>query len=257
MQRRRKHDIESYVGKIPIRYMIFDMLSLDSRSLLQEPLKKRKEMIKKNFKPGPQIEPVEGLLTSELAEEEEFFNNAVEHGAEGIMIKDAASPYKAGARGWQWIKFKKDYQEGLADSFDLVVVGALHGSGRRGGTYGSLLAASYDPETGKYYSFTKVGAGLTDENLAGLYKKLNKYKIKNKHRLLEIGMEADVWFEPVVVLEVAGAEITVSPVHTVAKDKIKKGGLALRFPRFLRWRDDKKPTQATNVKEIYEIYKKT
>ena len=143
-----------------------------------------------------------------------------------------------------------------------MVVGGLYGAGRRAKTYGSLLVAAYDPKTNKYYSFAKVGTGFTDENLSRLMKMFNKYKLKEKHKSVETGIKSDVWFEPKVVMEISGAEITVSPVHMVAKDKVQKslpagrqGGLALRFPKFLRWRTDKSAENATTVKEIYELYK--
>lgn len=171
------------------------------------------------------------------------------------MIKGANTIYQAGSRGWRWVKYKKDYQTELSDTFDLVVIGGIHGTGRRGGTYGSLLVASFDPKTNKYYSFTKVGTGFTDEVLESLPKMLDKYKLKEKHRLVETEMEVDVWFEPVILMEIMGAEITISPIHKVAENKLKKGGLALRFPRFLSWRKDKKSEQATTPEEVYQIYK--
>jgi DNA ligase 1 len=100
-----------------------------------------------------------------------------------------------------------------------------------------------------------VGAGFSDQVLRSLPKTLKPYVIREKHRLVETGMRADVWFEPVKVVEIAGAELTVSPVHTVAHHLLKRGGLALRFPRFIRFRDDKTAEQATSVREIYDIYR--
>lgn len=257
MTRRRKHNIEEYVKKVPTKYFIFDILEYNKKSLLDTPLIKRKEIIKKYLAKNPYALGAEYIITSDLAEVENFFIETVEQKMEGIMVKDAASGYEAGTRGWRWIKFKRDYRSELTDTFDLVIVGAVYGAGKRAGTYGSLLAAAYDPNKNKYFSFTKIGAGFTDKDLAEIPKILNKYKINNKHKLVETNMEQDVWFEPAVVLEISGADITISPVHTVAKDKIKKGGLALRFPRFIRWRKDKKPEQVTTVKEIYDIYKST
>ena len=171
------------------------------------------------------------------------------------MIKVASGPYQAGKRGWLWIKFKREYQKQLADTFDLVVVGALHGKGYRAGSYGSLLLASFDPATNKYYTLTKVGAGFSDKMLRSLPELLKPYIIGDKHRLVDTRMAADVWFEPVKVVEVSGAELTVSPVHTVAHSLLKRGGLALRFPRFVRFRDDKAAEQATSVREIYDMYR--
>ena len=117
-----------------------------------------------------------------------------------------------------------------------------------------LLLASFDPATNKYYTLTKVGAGFSDQLLRSLPRVLKPYVIREKHRLVETGMTADVWFEPVKVVEIAGAELTVSPVHTVPRRLLKRGGLALRFPRFVRFRDGKAAEQATSVGETYDIY---
>ncbi len=261
MSRRRKHNIEEYAKKIPIRYFLFDLLYLDGENYLEKPLEERKSALERSFDRRKTIAFAKYIVTDDLSEIESYFSDSIKKGNEGVMLKDFSGIYQAGTRGWLWIKFKKEYEKELADTFDLVVVGALYGAGRRAKTYGSLLAASYNPETNKYYSFTKVGTGLTDENLAKLPKILDKYKLEKKHKLVETHMDVDVWFEPKVVMEISGAEITVSPVHTVAEGKIKKslpagrqGGLALRFPKFLRWRE-KTPEDTTSVKEIYELYK--
>ena len=254
MRRRRKYEVHLFAKEIPVKFFVFDILLWEGESLLEKPLKERLELLKEKVPEVGVIQNPIRLTTEDLGELEEFFRKAVEEGAEGLMLKNLEGIYRAGARGWLWIKYKKDYTEELSDTFDLVVVGALWGRGKRAGTYGSLLLASFDPETNKFYSFTKVGAGFTDEDLANLRKILDPYRIDQKHHLVETEMEMEVWFEPVKVMEVRGAEITISPVHTVAKDKIKEGGLALRFPRFVRWREDKDPQQTTTPQEIYQIY---
>lgn len=262
MSRRRKYGIEEYVKKIPVRYFLFDLLYLDAKNFLRKPLEERKTVLKRYFNKTKSIDFAEYIITDDLSVIKERFNDSIKRGNEGIMIKDYSGIYQAGTRGWLWIKFKKEYKEELADTFDLVVVGGLYGAGRRAKTYGSFLVAAYEPKTGKYYSFTKVGSGFTDEDLAQLPKMFDKYKLEKKHKSVETGMKADVWFEPKIVMEISGAEITTSPIHTVARDKIKKvlsagrqGGLALRFPIFLRWRKDKSAEEVTTVKEIYELYK--
>jgi DNA ligase-1 len=256
LPRRRKHKVEDFVRKVPVTYFLFDLLYLNGRSLLQEPLAKRKEILAGIVKQQDRVVLAKYIETQDPDEAESFFAEAVERGAEGVIIKDSQGVYGAGTRGWHWIKYKKDYKEGLADTFDVVVVGGLHGKGRRAGTYGSLLVAAFDPETNKYYSFTKVGSGFSDEELKRLPKRLLPYKRRDRHPLVETSIVADVWFDPALVLEVTGAQLTVSPVHAVAKDRVQKGGLALRFPRFLRWRPDKSPEQATTVEEIYELYRR-
>lgn len=254
MSRRRKHNIEEYAKKIPVRYFLFDLLYLNGENYLKKSLRERRAALERFFQKTGSIDFGKCAVTDDLSEIEYYFNESVKRGSEGIMIKDWTGIYRAGSRGWLWIKFKKDYREELTDTFDLAAVGALYGAGRRAGTYGSILLAAYEPKTNKYYSFTKVGSGFTDEDLAELPKIFEKYKIKEKHKLVETNMKADVWFEPKIAMEISGAEITISPVHTVAKEKIKQGGLALRFPRFLRIREDKSAENATTTKEIYDIY---
>lgn len=257
MQRRRKHDIKAYVKKVPIAFFVFDLLLLKKRSLLEESLSERRRLLENCIKPSRIIRLSRYTVSSDIAGVEHYFRTALAYGAEGVVVKAADGPYQAGKRGWLWIKFKREYRRELADTFDLVVVGALRGKGYRAGSYGSLLLASFDPATNKYYTLTKVGAGFSDQALRDLPRLLRPYRIAAKHRLVETAMKADVWFEPVKVIEVAGAELTLSPVHTVARRRLRRGGLALRFPRFIRFRDDKAAEQATSVEEIYDMYRST
>jgi DNA ligase 1 len=255
MQRRRKREVDSYVQKVPIALFVFDLLLVKNRNLLGEPLSVRRSLLENYIKPSRLICLSKYTLSASIARIERCFREALTSGAEGVVIKAATGPYQAGKRGWLWIKFKREYQKQLADTFDLVVVGALHGKGHRTGSYGSLLLASFDPATNKYYTLTRVGAGFSDQLLWSLPNLLKPYVIREKHRLVETKVRADVWFEPVKVVEIAGAELTVSPVHTVADHLLKRGGLSLRFPRFVRFRDDKTAEQATSVREIYNIYR--
>lgn len=255
MQRRRKRDIGAYVKKITIALFVFDLLLFKNRNLLDEPLSVRRSLLENTFKGSSLLHLSQYTVGDDIIAVERQFHEALAYGAEGVVIKAANGPYRAGKRGWLWIKFKREYQKQLADTFDLVIVGALRGKGRRAGTYGSLLLAAFDPATNKYYSLTKVGAGFTDTILSELPGLLKPFVIPQKHRLVETGMRADIWFEPVKVVEVTGAELTVSPVHKVAHDLVKRGGLALRFPRFIRFRDDKAAEQATSVSEIHDMYR--
>jgi len=194
-----------------------------------------------------------------VEELEKFFLKAIENGCEGLVCKSVAedSVYQAGTRGWLWIKYKRDYKSEMADTVDLVVVGAFHGRGKRAGTYGALLLAAYNPEKDVFKTVTKCGTGFTDEDLKNLPKMLQKHKITHKHPRVQSIIEADVWFEPVVVIEILGAEITLSPVHVCAMDVIRKGsGLAIRFPRFTgNYRLDKSAEDATTVREIIKMYR--
>ncbi len=244
MQRRRKYDVEAYVKKIPVALFCFDLLFVNGKSVIHEPYKKRYALMQKYVKQTSRINFAIRKICTDSDCIEDLFNRTVEHGGEGIVIKDLDGPYQAGVRGWHWIKWKPDYVKGLRDTFDLVVVGAYFGKGRRAGTYGALLCAVYNDKTDRFETFCKLGSGFNDKELAGLLKKFKK--ILHKPARLEIAktMTPDAWFDPRIVLEVTGAEITKSPNHT--------SGYALRFPRFLRWRE-KTPEEATTKKEILKM----
>jgi len=256
MRRKRRHDVARYQREVPVRFFAFDLLLLDGKSLLSTPLAERRMLLTNRLTPDDSVRIATFIRTRDVNQVETYFHEAIEQGAEGLVIKAADSPYQAGHRGWHWIKFKKEYETELADTFDVVIVGALRGKGMRAGSFGSVLVAAFDPKTNRYYSFTKVGAGFDQRMLKRLPRLLEPYVIPVRHRLVETGMKMDVWFEPVKVIEITGADLTVSPVHTVARDRLEKGGIALRFPRFLRVREDKAPEQATTVREIWQMYLK-
>jgi DNA ligase-1 len=206
------------------------------------------------------VKIAKSLTTSDPKELEKFFLEAIEDGCEGLVCKSIAedSVYQAGARGWLWIKYKRDYKSEMTDTVDLVVVGAFYGRGRRAGTYGALLLAAYNQDKDTFETVTKCGTGFTDEDLAKLPKMMEKYKISHKHPRVQSIIDADIWFEPKAVLEILGAEITLSPIHVCAIDVIRKGsGLAIRFPRFTgNYRIDKAAEDATTTNEIVEMYQK-
>jgi DNA ligase-1 len=146
----------------------------------------------------------------------------------------------------------------MTDTVDLVVVGAFAGRGRRGGGYGALLLAAYDPDGDRFRTVTKCGSGFSDEDLAQLPHRLWASITSSRPARVESKLVPDVWCEPQLVLEVIGAEITLSPIHTCALDVVRPGaGLAIRFPRFTgRYRDDKAPADATTEREILEMYQR-
>jgi len=189
-------------------------------------------------------------------EVEDVLENAINAGCEGLMLKQLDASYRAGARGSNWLKLKREYRNELGDSLDLVVIGAFFGRGRRTGRYGALLLATYDDKTDTFPSICKVGTGFTDENLDQFYQILaDKITLKKDPRI-NSGLEADIWFEPEVVIEIVASEITLSPIHKTATDMIRKGsGLALRFPKFTgKIRFEKAPENATTDKEIISLH---
>jgi len=260
MHRRRKFGIEKAIEEYPVSLFMFEALFLDGKDLTLEAFPTRRKALEKAIRVSDRVNLVNGRITANAEELEKFFLEAIQDGCEGLVCKSISkdSIYQAGARGWLWIKYKRDYKSEMTDTVDLVVVGAFHGRGKRAGAYGALLLAVYDPDSDMFETVTKCGTGFTDEDLAKLPKMLEKHVIPHKHSRVDSLLKADVWFEPVIVLEVLGAEITLSPIHTCAMDSVRKGsGLAVRFPRFTgNYRVDKAAEDATTAAEIVEMYRK-
>jgi len=259
MHRRRKYGIKEAMEEYPISLFMFDALYVDGKDLTLEPYPIRRRNLEKIIEQGDRVRVAESIVTDNLDELERFFEKAVESGCEGLVCKSVTKDavYQAGARGWLWIKYKRDYKSEMTDTVDLVVVGAFHGRGKRAGTYGALLLAAYNPKIDMFETVTKCGTGFTDEDLKKLPKIMEKHQIPHRHPRVNSTLNADIWFEPKVVIETLGAEITLSPIHVCAMNAIRKGsGLAIRFPRFTgNYRLDKSAEDATSVKEIIDMYK--
>ncbi|WP_400150352.1 ATP-dependent DNA ligase [Candidatus Methanarcanum hacksteinii] len=256
--RRRKHGMDDAVKEVPVRIFMFDMLYVDGKDMTTTPYLQRRSALTEWFDISDNVQMSTMRIVHSEDEGEEFFEEAITARCEGVMAKSISddSIYRAGSRGFLWIKYKKDYQENLTDSFDLSVVGAFYGMGKRAGKYGALLMASYDPEIERFGTVCKLGTGFDDAFLDGMPALLDGYKTSKRPSSLDAKMIPDVWFEPHVVLEVVAAEITVSPNHTAGMGMIKDdSGLGIRFPRFTgRVRDDKDAEQCTTVQEIMEMY---
>jgi DNA ligase-1 len=259
MHRRRKYAIEEAMKEYPVALFLFDILYIDGSDLTLQPYLVRRRRLEEVIKRDKRVRIAHSITTSNPEELERFFEKAIETGCEGLVCKSVAKDavYQAGTRGWLWIKYKRDYKSDLTDSVDLVVVGAFHGRGKRAGTYGALLLAAYAPEQDIFQTVTKCGTGFTDEDLRELPKKMKAHHIPLKHPRVHSKLEADVWFRPEVVIEVRGAEITLSPVHLCAVDVIRAGsGLAIRFPRFTgNYRLDKAAEDATSAEQIVGMYR--
>lgn len=257
MHRRRKYDIEEKAEKFPANIYLFDILLAEGKDLMTKSLIMRREILKNSIIETDGFKMSHSIISDNIIAIEKFFESAIENGCEGLILKDLEGTYQAGARGWSWIKLKRTYQSKMIEPIDVVIVGAFMGRGRRSGTYGALLVAVYDQEKDLFPTISKVGSGFTDEELYDLPKILKDYKLEKRHPRVESLMEADVWFEPKIVLETIGDELTLSPIHLCAFDKIRKdAGIAIRFPRFTHnWRYDKSPEDATTVSEIMDIYK--
>lgn len=259
MHRRRKYGVEEAMEQYPVSLFMFDALYVDGRDLTLKAYPSRRTQLENVIKENDRVKPARQIKTNNLKELENFFEEAIEDGCEGLICKSVGtdSVYQAGARGWMWIKYKRDYKSEMTDTVDLAVVGAFYGRGKRAGTYGALLLATYNHESDTFETVTKLGTGFTDEDLKKLPELLRNHIVPRKHSRVESSLTADVWFEPKVVLEVLGAEITLSPIHVCAVDSIRKGsGLAIRFPRFTgKYRTDKKAEDATSSTEVVEMYR--
>jgi len=257
-RRGRKYDLDETMERIPVVVFLFDVMMLNGKSLLDFPYTERRMNLVSNINEGERVRIAKSKIVTDVESAELFFNEALEAGCEGIVAKsvESKSVYKAGAREFLWIKYKREYQLEMEDTVDLVVVGAFAGQGKRSGGYGALLMAAYSKEDDKFKTICKLGSGFSDEQLENLPRMLRDYLIPAKDRRVESSIEADFWFTPSLVLEVKGAEITLSPMHTCCKDVVRKdAGLAIRFPRFTgRWRKDKEPEEATTEQEILEMY---
>jgi DNA ligase-1 len=260
MHRRRKYGVEEAMENYPVIMNFFDVLYVDGKSKMELEYVERRKLLKKIIEgvKDSKVRLIEQIVATKPERIERFMAAAIENGCEGVMIKQLSSTYRAGAREYLWVKLKREYRNELADTLDLVIVGALHGRGRRAGKYGALLLAAYDQKADMFQSVTKVGTGFTDVHLEQFYKELEKHIINQRHARVETGMEMDVWFEPKIVIEVIASEITLSPSHTAALNILRPGyGLALRFPKFTgKIRDDKTPEDATAIDEIVAMYKR-
>lgn len=251
ISRKRKYDIVEMAAKLPLKMFLFDILALNGESLLHEPNEKRIASLKKIYKSGPIIE----LITREMADSENdietFYQKAIKDGTEGIIAKKLDGPYQAGGRDFNWIKYKASYSKSaLADTIDAVVMGYDAGQGKRTQFgIGDFLVGVYDKDSDSYKTIAKIGTGLTDEEWRRMKKSVDEIQIKSQPENYQVNkvMQVDVWAKPKIVVEIHSDEITKSPMHT--------SGLALRFPRLMSWRE-KKPEDATTIKELENMFKK-
>jgi DNA ligase-1 len=259
MFRRRKYGISEAVRDVPVGLFCFELLYADGQDLTRLPYPERRARLAEAITVAPRLRLTTAAEVATPAELDAAFEQAVTDGCEGLMCKSLspAAGYQAGARGWLWIKLKRDYRTELSDTVDLVIVGAFAGRGRRRGVYGALLLAAYDAAADVYRTVTKCGTGFSDAELAALPERLAPLARAERPARVDARQEPDVWFEPGLVLEILSAELTLSPTYSAGWGQIKDdAGLAMRFPRFTgRWRDDKAAQDATTTEELVGLYR--
>ncbi|QQG44502.1 MAG: ATP-dependent DNA ligase [Candidatus Roizmanbacteria bacterium] len=273
VQRKRKYDIEEKIKEIPLKFFSFELLYLDGESYINVPFHQRREKLEKAVDGKKDVYKDTVLIASNTVTDdakkiELLFDEMVTKGLEGIVAKKLDGVYQAGARGWNWIKFKRSYSSKIEDTIDCLVMGYDYGRGKRAKFgIGAFLAGVYDEKEDKYVTVAKIGTGLTDEEWKDLKKKCDRFISSSKPALYEVdkAMAPDIWVKPFLVTEIKADEITRSPVHTAGRlmksskngkgQEVEKAGLALRFPRLVRFRDDKRPEDTTTLKELEEMYK--
>lgn len=255
-KRRRKYKIEETAKALPLVCFAFDILYLDGEDITGKPETERRKLLEKIVAHGNQtIRIAEQRVISTAKEIQEFFSEAISDGLEGLMIKKLDAPYKAGGRGFHWIKFKRASSGDLADTVDCVLLGIYSGKGKRTEFgVGGLLVGIYNNKDDVFETISRVGTGLTDEEFRKVHEIGKKLRLEHKPARVRSKIEPSYWVEPKEVLEIYADEITKSPIHTAGEeDGI---GYALRFPRLVKFREaDKRPEDSTTVNEIKKLYK--
>lgn len=255
VQRKRKYDIEAKAKEIPLKLFTFELLYCNGINYIHKPFTERRGELEKIVKTSGQaafdsIVLAPHQLMNEGKTIEEQFEKAIGEGLEGIIAKKLDGVYQPGARAWNWIKFKRSYSSKINDTIDCVVMGYDAGKGKRTDFgIGAFLVGLYDDRMGQYKTVAKIGTGLTDEEWKQLKSKIQnlRSKIIPKNYLVDKQMLCDEWVSPQVVVEIRSDEITKSPIHSA--------GYAFRFPRLERFRDDKKPEDATTLRELIQMVK--
>lgn len=268
VQRKRKYGIEEMAKKIPLTVFVFDVLYLNGKSLLALSFAERRNILEKIIKEQNKvIRLARQIVTDDPKIVENELKKAIIANLEGLVIKDLKQAYQAGSRGFHWVKLKPSSAaveklraglqietKGLPDTIDCVIMGAWRGRGKRAkfGVGGFLLGVR---EGEKYYTISRLGTGLSDEQFQEAADRISKLQTKNKPKQYVVieEEEPDIWIAPSLVVEILADEITLSPRHTAGR--IKDHGYSLRFPRLVRFRDDKNPEDITTVKEIEKMYK--
>lgn len=259
---RKRKDVKEEDIKVRVAVYAFDCLYLNGKSLLQNSLESRRKQLKEAFiETEDEFYFAKHMDSNNIEDIQTFLDVSITSNCEGLMVKSYSSKeatYEPSRRSRNWLKVKKDYLNGVGDSMDLVVVGAYYGRGKRTSVYGAFLLACYDSETEEYQTICKIGTGFSDENLQLFYDTLKDHVIIEPKRFYCLGEnppKPDIWFDPVQVWEVKCADLSLSPTYMAAIGKVDESkGISLRFPRFIRVRDDKQPEDATSSEQVSEFY---
>ncbi|MEO6509061.1 MAG: ATP-dependent DNA ligase, partial [Patescibacteria group bacterium] len=272
VQRKRKYDIAEKAKEIPLKLFVFELLYVDGENLLQVPFSERRKKLEKAVKPAATAAKDTILLAPDTTTDDPktldiLFEDALTEGLEGMIVKKLDGIYQPGARGFNWIKFKKSYGSNVNDTIDCLVMGYDFGKGKRADFgIGAFLVGVYDEKRDLFVTVAKIGTGLSDDEWRELQKRCQKFKTDSKPALYEVDkmMGVDIWVKPEIVVEIRADIITRSSVHTAGRVMkpsksgsafdVETPGYALRFPRLEKFRD-KKPEDSTTVKEMETLFR--
>jgi DNA ligase-1 len=254
-KRRRKYGITEMAEKLPLRAFIFDVLFLDGKDLTGRIYEDRQRLVENTLQKNDILFPTPQKVVSDVKELSSFLDDAIQKGLEGVVVKRLDTVYEAGKRSFNWVKLKRATSGQLTDTVDCVILGYIFGKGKRTAFgAGALLVAVYDDQKDTFVTVSKIGTGLTDEEWARIKDLAKGITTETKPPRVESLIVPSVWVKPEIVIEVLADEITRSPIHTAGKEG-EIPGYALRFPRLIKFREDKKPEDVTTVKEIISLYK--
>lgn len=265
IQHRSRVNVDISTIEITVCVFLFDILYLNTRSLLDLNLNERREILFSNFKEFPgKLQFIEFKNVILFEDIENLLFDSVKIGCEGLMVKTlkSNSQYEPARRSFNWLKLKKDYitedsgQNKMTDSVDLIPIGAYFGTGKRTGVYGSYLLAIYDNENDEYQTICKAGSGFKEEMLQQMYSILKDFEIPQPlANFRNLHTDVNVWFRPEIVWEIQGADLSISPKHTSAWGRAAENkGISIRFPRFIRNRPDKRPQDSTSPEQILKMF---
>lgn len=253
-KRRRKHGIEEAALKLPLKAFVFDILYKDGKQLLDKPLTERIEILKAVLPSDDVLIRTKNQTVTDPKIIQILLDDAISKGLEGLVVKKLQSPYEAGGRNFNWVKLKRHSDGELSDTIDCVILGYITGKGKRTEFgAGALLVGVYDRQKDEFVSISRIGTGLSDDEWREIHRRADKIKVDHKPARVNSQIVPSVWIEPKIVIEVLADEITRSPLHTAGKTD-KENGFALRFPRLVSFRNDKKAEEATDVDEIRRLF---
>ncbi|MFI5332784.1 MAG: ATP-dependent DNA ligase [Candidatus Babeliales bacterium] len=259
IKRKRKHGIEEMVSELPMKVFLFDLMYVNGVDYLDKSHEERRKKLLQIFNNhgDTAIQVIPEKIMHTAKELEEYLAENIASGLEGLVVKKPDAIYQAGTRNFNWIKLKRAQMGHLEDTVDCVVLGYYAGSGKRAHFgIGAFLVGVYDSKKDCFETIAKVGTGLKDADWKEIKKRCDAYKVikQPKNVICAQALVPTVWTSPDIVVQIKADEITQSPVHAAGRTQDKLG-YALRFPRFISYREDKSPEEATSVREIIEMYK--